>query len=113
MAWANITLLLLLGFLIIVLITVIGSVCVLVPFVPTPKRVMRKMIEFANLKGRETVYDLGCGDARILIALMRKFPHIHAIGYELPLGIWLLQRSMCDFRDSPSKYTCAICGLRT
>lgn len=92
MAWADIALFLLLGILIIVLITMIGSLCVLVPFVPTPKEVVRRMIAFAELKGNETVYDLGCGDARILIEAMKRQPNLKAVGYELPLGIWILAK---------------------
>ena len=78
--------------LLIVLITAIASILVRVPFVPTPMRIARKMIDFADLKGNETVYDLGCGDGRILIAAKKKYPSIRAIGYELPVGVYLLAK---------------------
>jgi len=74
------------------IITAIGSLCVVVPFVPTPMPVVQKMVELADLKGKETVYDLGCGDGRILIEAKKHHPGITAIGYELPLGIWLLAK---------------------
>ncbi|MFH0829442.1 MAG: class I SAM-dependent methyltransferase [Candidatus Kerfeldbacteria bacterium] len=32
--------------------------------------------------GRGAVYDLGCGDARVLIAIKQRYPTITAIGYE-------------------------------
>ena len=76
----------------LLLITLIGSLCVLVPYVPTPPAVVRKMVDFADLKGGETIYDLGCGDARILIEALRRKPNVRAIGYELPLGIWMLAK---------------------
>ena len=36
------------------------------PFVPTPMKAVNKMIEVANLKDGETIYDIGCGDGRIV-----------------------------------------------
>lgn len=77
---------------IIILVTMVVSLWLLVPYVPTPKKVVEFMIERANLKGSETIYDLGCGDARILIATKKKFPGVRAIGYELPVGVWLLAK---------------------
>ena len=40
----------------------------LAPFVPSPEHAVDKMLEVASLKPGETLYDLGCGDGRILIA---------------------------------------------
>ncbi|KAI5075769.1 hypothetical protein GOP47_0009845 [Adiantum capillus-veneris] len=40
----------------------------LAPFVPTPPHVARRMLQLANLRPSDLVYDLGCGDARLLIA---------------------------------------------
>jgi len=45
----------------------------LAPFVPSPQVVVDKMLEAAGVKPGETVYDLGCGDGRILITAARKF----------------------------------------
>jgi SAM-dependent methyltransferase len=39
-----------------------------VPYVPTPMEVVNKMLEMANVSARDMVYDLGCGDGRIVIA---------------------------------------------
>lgn len=89
---ADIVLVLIAVLSILVLITMLGSLWVWVPFVPTPKKVVRRMIELAELKGTETVYDLGCGDARILIEVKKRYPKVRTIGYELPLGIWLLAK---------------------
>ncbi|MGB9605772.1 MAG: SAM-dependent methyltransferase, partial [Bryobacteraceae bacterium] len=44
----------------------------LAPFVPSPHQVVEKMLEAAAVKPGETVYDLGCGDGRILITAVRK-----------------------------------------
>ncbi|ADN51716.1 conserved hypothetical protein [Vulcanisaeta distributa DSM 14429] len=44
-----------------------------VPFVPTPEVVVRRMLQLANVKRDEVVYDLGCGDGRIVIMAAREF----------------------------------------
>jgi len=45
----------------------------LAPFVPTPMVVVEKMLEMAHVTSRDTVYDLGCGDGRIVIMAARKY----------------------------------------
>src|SRR5262245_55694981 len=37
------------------------------PFITSPDYVVNKMIEMANISDRDLVYDLGCGDGRIVI----------------------------------------------
>ena len=39
-----------------------------VPYVPTPEHVVQEMIRQADVTERDVVYDLGCGDGRIVIA---------------------------------------------
>ncbi len=40
---------------------------------PTPQNVVDKMLELAEVKKNDVVYDLGCGDARILVTAAKKF----------------------------------------
>lgn len=54
----------------------------LAPFVPTPEAVAERMLDLANLKEGETLFDLGCGDGRILFLAAQKFK-AKAIGVEL------------------------------
>jgi cyclopropane fatty-acyl-phospholipid synthase-like methyltransferase len=54
----------------------------LAPYVASPTRVVDRMLELANIKPGETVYDLGCGDGRILIAAVEKFK-ARAVGVEI------------------------------
>ncbi|MCW5604718.1 MAG: class I SAM-dependent methyltransferase [Burkholderiales bacterium] len=42
-------------------------------FVPTPNDVVDKMFELAKVTARDVVYDLGCGDGRIVISAAQKF----------------------------------------
>src|SRR5206468_3013802 len=52
------------------------------PYVASPVRVVDRMLEIANIKPGETLYDLGCGDGRILIAAAEKYK-AKAIGVEI------------------------------
>src|SRR5687767_2508015 len=42
-------------------------------FVPTPNEVVNKMLELARVTARDVVYDLGCGDGRIVITAAQKY----------------------------------------
>jgi protein-L-isoaspartate O-methyltransferase len=54
----------------------------LAPYVNSPEHAVDKMLEMANLKAGQTLYDLGCGDGRILIAAAKRF-HVNAVGVEI------------------------------
>jgi len=58
----------------------------LAPFVPTPLEVIRRMLTLAGLKKGETLYDLGCGDGRVLIVAVQEFG-AQAVGIELNLNL--------------------------
>jgi SAM-dependent methyltransferase len=45
----------------------------LAPFVPTPMAVVEKMLELGEVDKDDILYDLGCGDGRIVIAAAQKF----------------------------------------
>jgi cyclopropane fatty-acyl-phospholipid synthase-like methyltransferase len=44
-----------------------------IPFVPTPIEVIDRMLELAEVKEADVVYDLGSGDGRIIIRAAKKF----------------------------------------
>jgi SAM-dependent methyltransferase len=44
-----------------------------VDFIPTPHDVAVRMLELAAVKKNDVVYDLGCGDGRILIAAAQRY----------------------------------------
>jgi SAM-dependent methyltransferase len=52
------------------------------PFVPTPYEVVEHMLELAEIKPDDVLYDLGSGDGRIVVTAARKYG-IKAIGFEL------------------------------
>jgi precorrin-6B methylase 2 len=44
-----------------------------VPYVPTPPEVVTAMLKLAEVKNTDVVYDLGCGDGRIVVAAARDY----------------------------------------
>ena len=52
------------------------------PYVVTPEHAVDRMLEMANLKPGETLFDLGCGDGRILITAVEKY-RVKAVGIEI------------------------------
>jgi len=53
-----------------------------VVFVPTPQDVVDKMLELAQTKKEDLVYDLGCGDGRIVVTAAKTYG-CRAIGYDI------------------------------
>lgn len=44
-----------------------------VAYIPTPKHIVRQMLQLAQLRRDEILFDLGAGDGRIMIEAARKF----------------------------------------
>jgi ubiquinone/menaquinone biosynthesis C-methylase UbiE len=42
-------------------------------YVPTPHEIVDRMLDVANVRTGDVVYDLGCGDGRMVIAAAKKF----------------------------------------
>ncbi len=51
-------------------------------YVPTPHEVVAKMLELAKVTKDDLVYDLGCGDGRIVVAAAKKFG-CKAVGFDI------------------------------
>jgi SAM-dependent methyltransferase len=45
----------------------------LAPYVATPMSVVERMLELAGVGGEDVVYDLGCGDGRIVVAAAERY----------------------------------------
>jgi SAM-dependent methyltransferase len=57
------------------------------PFVPSSRKRHQNMIKLADLKPTDVVYDLGCGDGRLIFASAKHAKK--AIGYELSIPLFL------------------------
>ena len=62
------------------------------PWVPTPMHVVRRMLEMAEVGPDDVVYDLGCGDGRLIFAAAQEYG-ARAVGIEIdPLRYLLCKR---------------------
>lgn len=59
----------------------------LAPVFPTPETVVDQMLTIAQVRPGEMVYDLGCGDGRIVIAAAQKFK-ARAVGIEIRRDVY-------------------------
>jgi SAM-dependent methyltransferase len=52
------------------------------PYVPTENKVVEGMLKLAGVKSTDVVYDLGCGDGRIVIMAAENFG-AHGVGVDI------------------------------
>ncbi len=73
---------------IVILLTIVAALMLFmlfytrVPFVKSPKPVIRRIIKELNVTSNDTVYDLGCGDAIFLLEI-EKETGAKTVGYEI------------------------------
>ena len=63
-----------------------------IPFVPTPMEVVDRMLELAEVKSGDVVYDLGSGDGRIVIRAAKKYG-ARGVGVEMDSELIKLSRA--------------------
>lgn len=85
----DLVIVLLILFTLSIFLMMVTSIFLRAPYVPTPHKVVSKMISMADLQGNEVIYDLGAGDGRLLIAAKKKHPDITAKGFELSPPVYL------------------------
>ncbi|MCL4176138.1 MAG: methyltransferase domain-containing protein [Verrucomicrobia bacterium] len=51
-------------------------------YVPTPQPAVDRMLEMAKIEKGDLLYDLGCGDGRIVVTAAKRFG-IKAVGYDI------------------------------
>lgn len=52
-------------------------------YVPTPEPVVQAMLELAKVGPNDVVYDLGCGDGRIVVTAVKQFKAKRGIGVDI------------------------------
>lgn len=53
-----------------------------VPYVPTTEKAVQEMLKLAGVQKSDVVYDLGCGDGRIVIAAAKTYG-AHGVGIDI------------------------------
>jgi uncharacterized protein (TIGR03000 family) len=56
---------------------------ILIRYVPTPKEVVEAMLKLAEVGKDDVVYDLGCGDGRIVITAVENFAAQRGVGVDI------------------------------
>lgn len=60
------------------------------PFVPVPSAILPEITKALGIRENSVVYDLGCGDGKVLMACASSQPKAKYVGYEISLAIFLL-----------------------
>lgn len=68
-----------------------------VPFIPVRKKVLSDIISALNLSNQSVLYDLGCGNGRVLFAVSKIYKNLHCVGVEKAPFPFLLAKSRCFF----------------
>lgn len=87
------------AFAILALYTLVILFYTKVPFVRTPNRVIAMVLDEANIKPGENVYDLGCGDARFLIEVEKR-TGANTFGFEIAPWAYFLARLNIKLKKS-------------
>lgn len=94
-----ITLWILVVFLVVTLVALVFSLNAMwhtlrtgLPFVTTPKWAIEWLANNLNVQDRQVVIELGCGDARVLATLAKRFPGAKFLGIEIQWWPWLLAK---------------------
>jgi cyclopropane fatty-acyl-phospholipid synthase-like methyltransferase len=66
-----------------------------IPFVPTPIEVVDRMLELAEVKKGDIIYDLGSGDGRIVIRAAKKYG-VRGVGIEMDQTLIEKARTSAD-----------------
>lgn len=72
------------------------------PFVPTPLKITRRMLELAKIRPGEKIYDIGCGDGRMVHLASKKY-QAEAVGFELSPLIYFGAKICQPFYRSKAK----------
>src|SRR3990167_8329445 len=80
------------GFILIISMQLMAVFTTNAPFVPVPSKTENDIIQTLELNPGSILYDLGCGDARILIKAVKKHPEIKAVGVDVGFLPYLLAK---------------------
>jgi len=75
----------------------------IIPYAPTPKKIIKKMIQLAEIKKHEKVADLGSGTGRILIEVAKRHSQNLLIGVEKSTVLRLITKIKLFFKPNLKK----------
>lgn len=75
------------------------------PFVPTRRDILRQIIEALDLRENSVLYDLGCGNGRVLRAVAENRPGVRCIGIEhgwfpVMFARWNARKTLIEIRKA-------------
>ena len=76
-----------------------------VPFIPTSLGTAKRMLELAEVGPQDVVYDLGCGDGRLLVLAAESFEAKRAVGYEIRGDVYKTALREIQARNLKEKVT--------
>ncbi|OGL73838.1 hypothetical protein A3C96_02045 [Candidatus Uhrbacteria bacterium RIFCSPHIGHO2_02_FULL_60_10] len=76
----------------IILLTFAYGAVSAAPWIPTRRREREKIVESLPLRAGATLVELGCGDANVLFAALRREPGLRAVGYDVAIVPLLFAR---------------------
>ena len=99
------------------------------PFVPTPQQVVDRMLVLAEVTEDDVVYDLGCGDGRIVIAAAKQYG-ARGVGIDIDPDliaearasakregvdhlVTFLEQDLFESDVSEARWSCSICCRRS
>lgn len=99
-------LLFLLGVNLVFMIALVIGFFFKVPYVPSSKAQIEKMITLAEITAEDAIVDLGCGDGKILHMIEKKYPQATLVGYEIaPMPIIFFHIKKLLLRSKAKLYT--------
>ena len=70
---------------------------ILAPYVATPHDVVERLLHLADVRADDRVFDLGCGDGRVVIAAAKNFG---ASGVGIDIEPWWIEQANQNARDA-------------
>jgi hypothetical protein len=83
---------LLIGIIFFLVTQLVDGFIVNAPFVPIPKDLEKEIVPHLHLSDSSVLYDLGCGDGRVLLEAVNQYPKIKAVGIEIATWPYLLAK---------------------
>lgn len=84
--------------------TVAWAAYSLAPWVPSRAKDIERIVAFIHPQPGEVIYDLGCGDGRVVLALAKACPEATVIGVELAAPVYAVAKLKQIFSRLPNAH---------